>query len=389
MTEKEWHNECAYAYFFQNVPGIGIQAIKRYLKEYGSYEKAYQCDFDKDSKRMLGRNYEIMLDSLHNIYKSWDTTAEYEAMRQKRIFCIPYGMDGYPEKLKHIHQPPKALYVKGRMPVAAQPLVGIIGARECSAYGQKIAKELGARLADHGIAVVSGLARGIDCIGQWSCLDAGGTTFGILGSGVDVCYPEENNILYERLCNGENGGGILSELLPGTAAERAHFPMRNRIISGLADALVVIEAKEKSGTLITVDRALEQGRNVYALPGRVGDRLSLGCNRLISQGAGMLWDIDDFIREVWEEFEMVREVDFLEKNSGMSDLTTQKTMARLTLIQKTIVDALDYQYQPVDVILATVVTSGESIGIPALLSELSKLEEMGIAQMEGGFYRKL
>lgn len=204
---------------------------------------------------------------------------------------------GYPERLKNIPGAPRGLYVLGRLPEENRLSVAVVGARDCSEYGRFVAKELGAALGSSGITVISGMARGIDGISQEAALDVGGRSFGVLGSGVDICYPKENRELYERL---KDCGGLLSEYAPGVPACANHFPPRNRIVSGLADVVVVVEARVKSGTLITVDMALEQGREVYVVPGRMTDRLSDGCNRLIKQGAGILLSIEDFIRELME-----------------------------------------------------------------------------------------
>lgn len=201
----------------------------------------------------------------------------------------------YPERLREIPNPPKELYVLGRVPEEQLPTVAVIGARDCSEYGKYVASGLGAALGHSGIQVVSGMARGIDGIGQEAALDAGGSSFAVLGCGVDICYPAGNRRLYEKL---RPGGGILSEYPPGTPPLPGHFPPRNRIVSGLSDAVVVVEAREKSGTLITVDMALEQGREVYVVPGRVTDPLSSGCNRLLKLGAGLLLDQGEFVEEM-------------------------------------------------------------------------------------------
>lgn len=207
------------------------------------------------------------------------------------------GDPEYPERLKNISGAPKELYVLGKLPEEDRLSVAVIGARDCSEYGKYVARELGAVLGSSGISVVSGMARGIDGISQEAALNAGGSSFAVLGCGVDICYPEANRQLYERL---KISGGILSEYSPGSPALACHFPPRNRIVSGLADVVVVIEARVKSGTLITVDMALEQGREVYVVPGRVTDRLSDGCNSLIKQGAGILLSPEDFLRELLE-----------------------------------------------------------------------------------------
>lgn len=210
---------------------------------------------------------------------------------------IRQGDREYPERLREIPRPPKEIYVLGEMPEERTPTVAIIGARDCSEYGSYVASVLGAALGRSGVQVVSGMARGIDGIGQEAALDAGGKAYAVLGSGVDVCYPAKNRTLYDKL---RERGGILSEYPPGTPPLPGYFPARNRIVSGLADAVVVVEAREKSGTLITVDMALEQGREVYVVPGRVTDPLSVGCNRLMKLGAGILLNTEDFLEELGE-----------------------------------------------------------------------------------------
>ena len=211
------------------------------------------------------------------------------------IRVVEKGERDYPARLLEIPDPPERLYVLGRLPEEKVPSVAIIGARECSEYGSYVAARLGECMGRNGIQVVSGMARGIDGIGQTAALDAGGSSFAVLGSGVDVCYPARNRGLYERL---RERGGVLSEYPPGTPAISRNFPPRNRIVSGLADAVVVVEAREKSGTLITVDMALEQGKEVYAVPGRVTDALSSGCNRLVKLGAAVLLDPEELAEEL-------------------------------------------------------------------------------------------
>lgn len=217
--------------------------------------------------------------------------------KKEKIRVLRLQDEEYPRRLREIPNPPKKLYVLGRLPEEQLPAVAVIGARECSEYGKYVAAELGGALGRSGIQVISGMARGVDGISQEAALDAGGSSFAVLGCGVDTCYPAGNRRLYEKL---RLGGGILSEYPPGTPPLPGHFPPRNRIVSGLSDVVVVVEAREKSGTLITVDMALEQGREVYVAPGRVTDPLSSGCNRLLKQGAGILLEPGEFIEELQE-----------------------------------------------------------------------------------------
>ena len=159
-----------------------------------------------------------------------------------------------------------------------------------------MARAFGGELAKAGVAVISGMARGIDGLGQQAALEQGGRTYAVLGCGADVCYPASNRKLYQEIV--EKGGGILSVFPPGTPPVKGQFPERNRIVAGLADLVLVVEARQKSGTLITVDMALEQGKNVYAVPGRLTDRLSDGCNLLIRQGAGIALAPGDILAEL-------------------------------------------------------------------------------------------
>ena len=221
--------------------------------------------------------------------------AEYEKLLEKKIRFIPWFSEEYPERLKEIEDFPYALYVKGSLPEKNSRKAAIVGARRCTPYGEKYAVDFARMLAGCGVEVISGMARGIDGMGHRGALMSGGKTYAVLGCGADVCYPKEHIGLYADIL--EQGGGILSELPPGTPPLAHHFPARNRIISGLADAVLVMEARRKSGSLITVDMALEQGRDVYALPGPVNSAMSDGCNLLIRQGAGILLSPEDLAEE--------------------------------------------------------------------------------------------
>lgn len=201
----------------------------------------------------------------------------------------------FPERLVNIPDPPFGIFYKGRLPDTGFLSAAVIGARKCSEYGKYMAEHITEGLVRHGIAIVSGMAMGIDGISQRTALKTGGRSYAVLGCGVDVIYPPSNEPLYHGLLA---DGGVLSEYPPQTAPRAALFPPRNRIISALADVVLVIEAREKSGTFITVDMALEQGREVYAVPGRCTDALSVGCNRLLRQGAGAAISAEDIIEDM-------------------------------------------------------------------------------------------
>lgn len=208
--------------------------------------------------------------------------SEYEAFIKSKVKVSEYGDEDYPRRLIDIDNPPRALFYYGSLPNDDVPSVAIIGARKCSEYGRFMAEKLAEGLAKEGVQVISGMALGIDGLSQMVALEMGGTSFGVLGSGVDICYPRANKMLYDRL---KIEGGVISEYPNRVEAKAGHFPLRNRIISGLSDGLIVVEAKQKSGTIITVDSALLQGRDIFVVPGRATDALSVGCNGLIKQGA--------------------------------------------------------------------------------------------------------
>ncbi|MCR5293550.1 MAG: DNA-processing protein DprA [Lachnospiraceae bacterium] len=208
----------------------------------------------------------------------------------------------WPKRFEGLAGMPEGLYVLGEMPDPDLPTVAIVGSRLCSAYGHAQADAFGRSLASHGVQVISGMALGIDGYAQQGALEAGGKSFAVLGCGADICYPKTNRKLYRELIG---RGGILSEYPPGTQPYSYNFPRRNRIISALADIVLVVEARKKSGSLITVDFALEQGKNVFAVPGRVGDALSDGCNYLIAQGAGIAWAPEAVLEEL--RFQAARE----------------------------------------------------------------------------------
>lgn len=202
----------------------------------------------------------------------------------------------YPEQLRNYPRMPSGLYLVGNFPDPGKKTVAIVGARMCSPYGRAEAIRFGEELAAEGVQIISGMAYGVDSWALHGALQAGGQGFAVLGCGVDVCYPKESYHIYRRIIR--EGGGILSEFEPGDGPAAWHFPIRNRIISALADVVLVVEAKLRSGSLITADYALSQGKTIYAVPGRNLDELSRGCNRLIAQGAGIAWDPEVILEEL-------------------------------------------------------------------------------------------
>ena len=207
---------------------------------------------------------------------------------------------GYPNRLRNIYDPPCLLYVRGRLPAFDdEASIAVVGTRDCTPYGVSCAEKLGYGLAAGGAVVVSGLARGVDSAALRGALRAGGTVTAVLGNGLDVVYPPENQYLYEDVAA---AGALISEYPPGTPPEAKHFPVRNRIMSGLCLATLVVEAPARSGALITAGTALEQGRDVFAVPGPIDAPASVGCNRLIRDGAGLVSDAWDILGEYEPRF---------------------------------------------------------------------------------------
>lgn len=284
-----------YDYWLCCIAGVGNHTIGKLLAMFGSSEGVYGADGEQLAA-VLNRN---QLEELQKSRSQWDLQKEYEKLQERGIIFLTRENADYPERLKHIPDAPYGIFYRGKLPGEKCLSVAIIGARDCSEYGRYVAGELGRFLGERGVQVISGMARGIDGISQEAALGAGGSSTAVLGSGVDVCYPRQNKALYEKILE---QGCIMSPYPPGTLPKPQNFPPRNRIVSGLADVVVVIEARNKSGTLITVDMALEQGKEVYVVPGRITDRLSDGCNRLIKQGAGVLLSPADFLEEISEQW---------------------------------------------------------------------------------------
>lgn len=200
-----------------------------------------------------------------------------------KIIKITMENEKYPILLKQIYDPPKCLYVMGNIEILNNPSIAIVGCREATEYGKKAATYFSYNLAKQNVTIVSGLARGIDSYSHIGTLKANGKTIAVIGSGLDIIYPKENEQLAKKIV--EQGGAIISEYPLGTSPQKEHFPARNRIISGISQATLVIEAKEKSGSLITADFAMEQGKDVYSVPGNINSKNSVGTNNLIKDGA--------------------------------------------------------------------------------------------------------
>lgn len=322
-----------YQYWLSNIPGVGCKTIHRLLGQAGSAEEIYFLK--KEQLEKLAGLSDRQVLAITERKMDWDLEEKYAKLGENGITFLSYEMDSYPEQLRNIVDAPYSLYVKGKLPDFSKKRVAIVGARMCSDYGKTMAERIAEKLAHCGAEVISGMARGIDAYGHIGALKAGGDTFAVLGCGVNVCYPRTNQKLYESILA---QGGIISEYPPDTEPIAQLFPTRNRIISALSDVVVVVEAKERSGSLITADFALEQGKDIYAVPGRSTDALSQGCNNLIRQGAGILNSVEDFAKDL----ELCMKVDAVQENFNKLLLEKDESLvyACLSLRPKSMEDLL-------------------------------------------------
>jgi DNA processing protein len=272
---------------------IGIVSYKRLLSQFGSSEKILKTS-QKELERVAGIG-DCISNAIINA-RRFDTARELSLAEKMGVKILPYFSQEYPKLLKITYDYPLILYMKGEYKSTDQLALGIVGSRKPTPYGRKHAERFGKKIAQMGITVISGLARGIDTFAHRGALSAEeGRTIAILGSGLDWIYPPENRALSEKITK---RGAILSEFPFGTEPHPENFPRRNRIISGLSLGVLVIEAGERSGALLTVDWALQQNKDVFCLPGNIDSFASVGCNELIKQGAKLVTDVEDILEEI-------------------------------------------------------------------------------------------
>lgn len=376
--------------FLQNVTGIGNKTTRELWAYFKTGERIFKAE-ETELAMLLGDKQRR---AFLNAREKTDPAALLKQLEKRGISYYTVFDWNYPERLRKISDVPLALYVMGNLPPAGKMTAAVVGARKHSYYGEKQTKIFARILANEQIGVISGMAKGIDSIAQMTAVECGGASYAVLGCGVDVCYPPESRRLYDRL---KECGGIISEYPPGTQPKAGLFPMRNRIISGLSDILLVMEARQRSGTLITVDMALEQGKEIWALPGRCDDVLSYGCNRLIAQGCGMLTGEKEFV----EELELLKQK-YERRNRG-------KTLTNIVSVEKAecddkriavggdetlgkteqnVLSVLDYQPMSLGSIYEKMTNQKDSgISLPQVSAALVELCIKGLArQINGSWY---
>jgi DNA processing protein len=310
MTDKR------YWIGFNLIKGIGAVRMQALIQHFGDLELAWSAPPAELAQAGLSlKVIERIVQARQNV----DLRKLWNKIEAQGIQILTWEDEAYPQRLKEIEQPPPVLYVRGEYLPEDVFSVAIVGTRRVTAYGRQITEELAAFLAANGITIISGLARGVDVIAHQTALKAGGRTIGVLGSGVDKIYPPEHRALAEKMAE---RGAIISDYPPGTPPDASNFPPRNRIISGLSLAVVVIEAGETSGALITAEFAAEQGREVFAVPGSILAPQSKGTNKLIQKGALPLLSVDDLMQAL----DLTR---LGEQKAARKIIPTDETEARL------------------------------------------------------------
>lgn len=346
---------------FNLVKGIGSAKMQALHDYYGSMAAAWSAD--PETLRRLGLDQRAIV-ALQEARETIDLDVQVSQAEAAGVTVLTWESPGYPSYLREVPSSPPLLFVRGELSQADRWAVAVVGTRRLTAYGRQVTKELVVALAHNGVTVVSGLARGIDGIAHKAALDAGGRTIAVLGCGVDVVYPPENRQLAEEILS-EKRGALVSEYPMGTQPEGRNFPPRNRIISGLSLGVIIVEAGDRSGALITASFALEQDREVFAVPGNINSPASIGPNRLIQQGAKLVTCVED----VLEELNLTMVDEQVAVQLALPESAEEVALLEQLTAQPTHIDELSR-------------TSGLA---PALVSStLTLMELKGIVQQVGG-----
>lgn len=370
------YNKLKYWLALKSIAGIGNVSFPALIDQFGSLEAIFSASVDElqtvptvTKKAALGIA----------AFKNWDFIKKnLELTVNAGINIVTCQDELYPAKLLEVYDRPPFLFVKGSLR-NDDINISIVGSRLASTYGKYTTEKISRELALRGVTIVSGLARGIDSAAHRGTLTAQGRTIAVLGSGLDIIYPPENKNLFAAICE---TGAVVSEFPPGTPPRACNFPARNRIISGMSYGVVVIEAGEKSGSLITARLALEQGREVFAVPGSIDSAGSRGTNKLIKQGAKLIENTDDILEEILPQLERIKTPEIL--SIPGKDAGTKKESDNLSSIDREIMALLSNNRIHIDELInITGFTPGD------ILSSLMKLELNGIVQQHPGKFFSL
>lgn len=319
----------AFSYFKK----IGFSSVKKGIEFCGTIESFYNAD-RKILQRILKQT---VVDEFVDFRTSFDIQKITEKLHEKNIITISYNDSQFPESLKNIGDPPLALFIKGNPECLLKGLnIAVVGTRKVSAYGRQVTTFFSSQLAKNGATIVSGMAFGVDTVAHEGCLEGGGKTIAVLGSGVDIIYPPRNRLLYHRIL--ERGGAIVSELPPGCMPKPFTFVLRNRIIAGLSRGVLVVEGGLSSGSMITATYAIEQGRDVFAVPMPILSPMSAGPNSLLKQGGKLVLDPEDILSEygISKNEQLNSITNTLNRNESLIYLSLQEEISDIaTLIYKT------------------------------------------------------
>ena len=352
------------------VAGLGSVTVQRIVAALGSAQAVFQAS-ERDLASVQGVGpvrAGLLTRELHAV----DWKSEWRRAEELNVRLITPVDAGYPGPLSAIHDPPLVLYVTGEWPDVWPTCVAVVGTRRPTVYGRETARQLSYLLAQTGIPVISGLARGIDTEAHRGALSAEGRTVAVIGGALDCLYPEENRTLAREIAQGK--GAVISEFPFGRKPDRTTFPMRNRVISGLSKGVLVVEAAARSGALITADQALEQGRNVMAVPGRIDTPVARGCHRLLRQGARLVETLDDILEEL-------QDLPTLQPRQVSAPTEGAPPLASLSDDERRIVVCLDAGERPVDEIIRE--TGLPAARVSALLIGLEMKRH--IRMLPGGF----
>lgn len=355
--------------------GIGLATRRKLVKNFGSSKAVYEAK-SQEINKVKGIKEELKLRVIENRPSMETLDSLYEKLCASGVQLINENEKAYPKSMLSIKNRPDILFVKGKLPEEDKPTVSIVGSRHATAYGLKVTEYFTKELSKYGIQIISGMAYGIDSCAHETALRQHVDTFAVMGCGIDICYPAEKIEMYDRI---RHSGGIISEFPPGIPPLAYRFPMRNRIIAGLSDVVIVIEAREKSGSLITANHALEQGKDVYVIPGRIDDLNSIGCNKLWFDGA-----IPALSPEIILEGEWIRKYIYIEEAqmTKFSKKFTNKENLGIASENNIVYSCLDLHPKGVDEIVKMTGKSAEIV-----LSELVRLQLAGMAdEVYRGFY---
>lgn len=302
-SSSDWE-EVAPWLMLSMIPGVGPLLRKELLDRFGSAERILSAG--PSELREVPRLGPKLCRAITTAKETIDVDSEIERCRQHEISLVSQGQNGFPDALNEIPDPPAILYMRGQLLRQDELAVAIVGTRHATQYGRQQARRLASSLARAGITIVSGLARGIDTEAHQATLEAGGRTIAVLGSGLLNIYPSENKALAEQVVQ---NGALLSEYSTTAKPLRGSFPRRNRIVTGLCQGVIVVEAGDRSGALISARLSMEQGRDVFAVPGRVDSRTSRGCHRLIRDGAKLVETADDVLEELGPMFKATEDAE--------------------------------------------------------------------------------